>query len=348
MNLQTAFLHQAEHCARLGSNFMDRFCRLSAAHLAPGIPVFDRLLDWPGDLSPIGQSIPLRLAGALHGLVLEGRAPELAAVYPPNTATDAELWTQIKAACLRHEAQVMVWLDSPPQTNEVRRASALITAATLLRTKTGLPLVVSELGASAGLNLSFDRFAMQAGGRVYGTADSPVQLAPDWTGPLPLLEPIEITQRAGVDLQPIDAQAPDGALRLLAYLWPDQPERIARTRAAIGLSDTVPDQSDAVDWLETRLRTPHPGAVHLIYHTIAWQYFPEAVQARGEAVLAAAGAKATPEAPLARLSMEADNQSPGAALHMTLWDGGPRSGAVIPLGRIDFHGQWLHLTQAEI
>jgi hypothetical protein len=42
-------------------------------------------------------------------------------------------------------------------------------------------------------------------------------------------------------------------------------------------------------------------------------------------------------APIARLSMEVDDSTPGAALTLTLWPGGE----IIPLGRADFHGRWI-------
>jgi hypothetical protein len=41
------------------------------------------------------------------------------------------------------------------------------------------------------------------------------------------------------------------------------------------------------------------GQTHLIYHTIAWQYFPAQVQVRGAALIAQAGVKATANSPLA-------------------------------------------------
>ena len=349
MTLRDAFAGQAKACEALGSPFMGQLCRLFAARLAPGGPVADRLLAWPGDVTPGGQSVPLRVAGALHALVLDGVDAGLAAVYPPHAASDDALWSAIVAAFEAHEARLMRWLDSPPQTNEVRRSAAMLTAAAILRARHDLPLIVSELGASAGLNLSFDRFRMDVGTRSFGAADSGVVLRPDWDGPVPKAAPIEILDRAGVDLRPIDVGNPGEALRLLAYLWPDQPDRLDRTRAAIALSDTLPDAGDAAGWLEDRLAAaPRPGALHLVYHTIAWQYFPPQTQARGEAALAQAGARATPEAPLARLSMEADGTPKSAALTLQLWDGTASSGQIVPLGRIDYHGRFLEIMTAEL
>ena len=160
-------------------------------------------------------------------------------------------------------------------------------------------------------------------------------LNPDWTGPLPPLASPTILEHRGVDLNPLDPVA--DRLRLLAYLWPDQPERIARTRAALEIASGRPpsvDKGDAADWLARRLQAPRPGALHLIYHTVAWQYFAPATQTRALAAMQDAGRRT----PIARLSLEADGQAPGAALDVTLWPGGE----TLRLGRADLHGRWVH------
>lgn len=160
-------------------------------------------------------------------------------------------------------------------------------------------------------------------------------LAPDWTGPLPPPARPGILDRRGADLTPLDPVT--DRLRLLSYIWPDQPDRLARTRAALDLAARLRpqvDRADAAAWLETRLRSPTRGALHLVFHTVAWQYFPPATQVRALAALQAAGR----HGPVARLAMEADDTSPGAALTLTLSPGDE----IIPLGRADFHGRWVH------
>jgi hypothetical protein len=130
-------------------------------------------------------------------------------------------------------------------------------------------------------------------------------------------------------------------LRLLSYIWADQPDRLDRTRAALDVAAADPPppaQGDAADWLEDRIAQPVAGALHMVFDTVAWQYRPAATQGRGEAVLAAAGARATADTPLARLAMEADSAGlPGAALTLDLWPDGRR----IALGLADFHGRWV-------
>ena len=85
--VRQAFLDQAQYCDALGSPFTARVCRLFAQRLAPGGAVADTILNWSGDPSSKADSVPLRIAGCLHALVLEGRDAALAAAYPP-TATE--------------------------------------------------------------------------------------------------------------------------------------------------------------------------------------------------------------------------------------------------------------------
>ena len=342
MTPRRAFRSQAAACARLGSPFMARLLGLLCEMLDRDTALGARILDWPGDTGPHGDSVPLRLAGALHALVLDGTAPDLAAAYPPRDrkVDDASLRAVLADSMARHASRLLAWLDQPPQTNEVRRSAALIPAFHLLAGQYKTPLVLSELGASAGLNLFWDRYRLDLGTAAYGPADSPVILAPRWTGTPPAPARIEVAERAGADLRPLDGTKPEDRLRALAYLWPDQPGRIARTRRALdlqGLSGAPVTRADAIDWLRGRLAARWPGHLHVVYHSIAWQYFPPAARAAGRALLAEAGAEASADAPLAHLELESDGRAEGAALHLTCWPGGRRR----RLGRVDFHGRWV-------
>jgi hypothetical protein len=341
-DVREAFRSQAQACAGLGSPFMGRLMMLCADRLGPGGAVADRVLGWPGDPGPNGGSVPLRLAGALHALIQDGSDPALAAVYPPGQASDDRLWAEVSRVLVEHETRLLAWLASPPQTNEVRRSAALIAAAAWIAARYPLPFVLSELGASAGLNLSFDRFACDAGGVSLGFDASTVRLMPEWRGAAPPApHPIRVTERGGVDLNPLDPADPAARVRLLAYLWPDQPDRRRMTEAALALAEARPDRGNAGEWLGLRLAGPRPGRIHLVYNTIAWQYFSPDVQAACRQALDDAGRRASPDAPLAHVAMEADAVAGSAALTVELWpspDGwsGPRA-----LGRVDFHGRWI-------
>ncbi|MFA8385701.1 MAG: DUF2332 domain-containing protein [Pelagibaca sp.] len=338
MSLHDALLRQAQSCAALGSPFMAQMLPL-LAHVWPAGSALDTAVaGFDGDLGPNGHSLPLRLASGLHALVLTGQDAGLAAVYPPNAVSDDRLVTALTGALDRHAAFLLNWITSAPQTNEVRRSAVLIAGTHALVQQTGVAQVhLSELGASAGLNLMFDRFALMAGDTRLGPEDAALTLMPDWTGPAPMAAPFTVTAWRGVDLNPLDPHCPEDALRLRAYLWADQAHRVALTDAAIAVNTAKVDRGDAVKWLEQRLADAPQGQMHLIYHTIAWQYFPPERQARGTALIEAAGATATPDNPVAWLRMEADGATRGASVTARLWPGNHH----IALGRADFHGRWV-------
>lgn len=338
--LRDAFADQARACRSLGSPFMGMLCDVLSERLGRGTPLVDRLFDWEGELGPRGASVPLRLCGALHALRLKGH-PVLGPVYPPAEVRPSTLWAAVEAVLASEAEFIGLFIDSAPQTNEVRRSAAIIPAAHVAAARWPLPLDVAELGASAGLNLMFDRFALEAGDRLLGPDAPALTLTPHWTGPVPGPVPgpvtLRVSRRAGVDLNPLDPGDPEGELRLRSYLWADQPERMALTEAAIAVADAEVVRADAIDWLEQWLTTPVPGRLRFLYTTIAWQYFPAASQDRGNTLIEAAGAWARDDAPLAWFSMENDGSQPGAVLRLRLWPGDE----TLELGRADFHGRWI-------
>lgn len=339
MTLAGLFDKQADACLRLGSPFMHRLLTLCGQRLTAGDPVTDRLIAWPGDATALGDAIALRFAGALHALVLMGRDAGLASAYPPNSVDDDALWQAVSVAMATHRDHILHWLDSAPQTNEVRRSTAMITATQMLADRfPGLPFRISELGASAGLNLYFDRYALTLPDGTTRGAEAPViTLTPDWTGPLPPVAEVQIAERRGVDLNPLNPDDPDARLRLKSYTWPDQPDRLARLDAALSIAEPVVDRADAAAWLAQRLATPSPGVIDLVFHTIAWQYFPPATDAACRATLEAAGQRATPDAPLAHLWVEAEQGKSLATVLLHIWTGtGPKE--TLYLGDMNPHG----------
>ncbi|WP_349368212.1 DUF2332 family protein [Salinarimonas sp.] len=341
--IHAAFHRQAESCRGLGSPFTAALCALLAARLAPTESAFARrIAGWPTDRAG-DDALALRACGALHALARSGDAPGLRAAYPPVEADVETLWAAIEAALADHDARLTDWLSSPPQTNEPKRSGALLGALAILSTETGLPIDLLEIGASAGLNLSLDRFAYALGvAERPGAPDVAVTIRCDWRGAPPDPQtPLVVAHRAGCDRNPLDPGRAEDRARLLAYVWADQQDRLATTAAALEAAAIAPwrvEKADAADWVEAALaRRPVAGRVTVLAHTIVWQYLPDATKARIEAALAAAGARATPEVPLARVSMEADDRTGSAALTLTTWPGG----GTRALGRADFHGRWV-------
>ena len=337
--LAQAFQEQATACADLGSPFMARLCTLLAEPWPETGVLARRTAAFEGSLGPSGASLPLRIAGGLHALVLQGQNPALAAVYPPNDPDDATLKAAVFGALSRHNAALAHWIETPTQTNEIRRSAALIAGGHVAAHHHPMPIRLLELGASGGLNLHWDAYALDLPSLRLGPTTSPVILRPDWAGAPPPQSTVTVAHRRGVDLNPLDPRDPGDLLRLCAYLWPDQPHRIEMTRAAAGLTLGAVDRGDAIDWLEGQLGTRAEGTLTLIQNTIAWQYLPAAAQTRGAALIAEAGARATRSAPLGWLQMEADDSGErGAAVRLHLW---PEDRELM-LGRADFHGRWVH------
>lgn len=322
---------------------MGRVLRVLANDWDPDCELGRAMATYSGDIGPAGHSLPLRIAGGLHALVLQNWDANLVAAYPPNKVDDAVLQKAVLAALRNHEPFFLDWTKSPPQTNEVRRSAALIAMAHVARAHFDRPIILSELGASGGLNLVWDHFNLDINGTRFGTSDPVLTLRPDWDGPLPPSAPPVIAMRGGVDLNPLNPHIEDDLLRLTAYLWADQPERLENTRLAARALDVSVNRGDAIDWLDNRLCTAPQGHMHVIQHTVAWQYFPAEAQKRGQHLIEAAGAKATVDSPLAWMQMETDGDrtgAVGAALTLRLWPGD----ITLHLGRADFHGRWVRWT----
>ena len=340
MSLTEAFRDQADTCKRMGSPLMGRVLSILAKHWDATSPLGQAMAAYSGDIGPAGHSLPLRITGGLHALVLQGMDDGLIAAYPPNAADNATLEAAVLSALKTHQDFLLDWTRLPPQTNEVRRSAALIAMARVACSHFNRPIVLSELGASGGLNLMWDHFGVATSQGAFGADDLVLTLTPEWEGALPPATSPVVVDRLGVDLNPLTPGHSDDLLRLSAYLWADQPHRLELTRAAASVLTAHVEKGDAIQWLTARLEAVPEGHMHMIQHTVAWQYFPTAAQARGTAMIEAAGARATPETPLAWMQMETDGDrtgAVGAALTLRLWPGD----LTLNLGRADFHGRWI-------
>ena len=297
-----------------------------------------------GTAAPPGQDlVPLRLAGGLHALALSGRHPALSALYPPAASgfDTAALVPLLQRLLVDEAGHLRAYLASAPQTNEVMRSAVLIGGYAAVAQATGLPLALREIGASAGLNLLWDRFHYTLGAHPWGDAASPVRISSDWRGDAPRLpEHINIADRRGNDLLPVDLHDAAAVQRLRAYVWPDQTARAARLQGAIALAQQelpVVDAGDAAAWVEAQLAAPREGVATVLGHWVVWQYLRPAPRARIEAALAAAATRTSRAAPLAWLRMEFFAPGAPAELRLTLWPEGRER----TLATAHPHGEWV-------
>ncbi|HVO53616.1 MAG TPA: DUF2332 family protein [Solirubrobacterales bacterium] len=324
---------QSRACADLGSPLYADLLSRAAADCASGGPTWELLRGHESD--SFGSMLALRLMGAVHRLAVCGKLPELAAFYADPARDPATTWSAFLAALDSHHEQLRPLLDLPVQTNEVGRCAALLPGFLAVAAATGLPLRLLELGASAGLNLGWDRYRYESDGFAWGAPDAPLSISFELRGPPPSKAPVEVAERRGCDAAPVDPAAEEGRLTLLSYLWADQPQRAARTEAAIEVARGLPvavDRAPAAEWLEARLAESTPALATVVFHSIVIQYLPERERERLDDLLRGAGARASVEAPLAHLAMEPAGERAG--LWLTLWPGGEKR----VLGLAGYHG----------
>jgi hypothetical protein len=303
-----------------------------------GGPVASVLGEVPSDLDPISDAVVLRFLGAVHRLVLTGEAPDLARWFataggrfdPASSADVAGAQAAFVAACDDHRDTLVGGLDVTVQTNEVGRCATLAVGFTdVLRG--GLPLRLLELGASAGLNLRWDRWRYESGPTSWGDPDAAITFRSNYREPYPdlsaaILPGDAVVERLGCDRSPIDPTTAEGRLLLRSFVWPDQADRHARLDAALVAAAAAPvsiDAADAASWLPDRLAAPAHGRATVVYHSIIWQYLPTATRAAIVDALEVAGVVATDEAPLHWLRMEpGDDPSEAAEVRLRSWPSG--------------------------
>lgn len=322
---------QSGVCANMGAPFCGGFLARTAEDVAAGGIAATLLAPFAeSDVRQLlADAAALRFLGAFHNLALSGEAPELTAAYPaPGRAGDAEAaWAIAQTAAESRMPALAAFMGHEPQTNEVRRSICLLGGFLEIAETTGLPLRCLELGASAGLNQSWDQFRYDLGGRAaWGPAKSSVTIDAEWSGPLPPLDaPVAVAERAACDRAPVNVTDLRQRRRLKAFLWADQFDRLARFEAAADLAvrnEVVVERADAVDW--TRAHAwPRAGRATVVYHSVFWQYLPPDRQMALQAAIKTQGAAAAAGAPLAWLRMEPPmNDLARMQLRLTLWPGG--------------------------
>lgn len=329
---------QADACRMIGSPLYAGLMERAAGDVRAGGPTAEILRGHEDD--PRFSVLGLRLLGAVNRLVLTGEEPSLAEAYARGHAT--ETWERLLDVLRRDGAELRESLEQPVQTNEVGRCAALLFGFLTVADETGLPLRLLEVGASAGLNLHWDRFAYAADGFAWGDPDSPLRLEFELEGTAPELPvAVEVAERRGCDANPIDTSTEDGRLTLRSFVWPDQPERIARMEAALevaGLEPVTLDRETASTWARRMLSEPAAGRTTVIYHSIVSQYLGDEERAALFDGIREAGERATAGGPLAWLRMEpADDR---ANLELTVWPGGEDR----LLARVGYHGTPVELT----
>ena len=203
------------------------------------------------DYAPQPQQRPVLLLAAIHYLVLQHHNTALSQRYPSVTGTPrrasldrTELASDLHEFCeTYHDEIVNLVRTRHTQTNDISRSALLRLALAQQPVIENSTLI--DVGCSAGLNLHLDAYhcAYTAENGSWTTS------AGDTAAPAlhcsvraeapPDIEIGTFARRIGYDPHPIDVDT-DDAIWLLACVWPDQLDRIARLKEAIAWAKAHP------------------------------------------------------------------------------------------------------------
>ena len=111
-----------------------------------------------------GQPAPNLFMAAVHWLLTKGAQHTVTEYYPdisPEMTTHGDPYPIFRSFCLEHGDEIVDLISIRlVQTNVVRRCAVLLPAfAVAMGRDAGQPLSLVEIGASAGLNLLWDRYS---------------------------------------------------------------------------------------------------------------------------------------------------------------------------------------------
>jgi hypothetical protein len=221
---------------------------------------------------------PLRLLGGLHYLVLAGEA---------SWDDPLEVHREFLTAFVRSHGV---------QTNEVQRSWILAPLFLRVAQRTEAEVLdLVELGPSAGLNLTWDRYRLLYDAGEWGPREARLTLSGEEKktvpGELLDVEP-RVRGRIGIDLDPIDVTTDEGARLLKCFVWAGQDERLERLDRAIeALREDPPEltRGDMVEELPEVLAARAGDAITIVFATASLGYLPADGVTRIRATLEEAG-----------------------------------------------------------
>lgn len=290
--LAQRFAHFADYECKGASPLYERLTR--------GISADPAMLDLAAQAT--SRPVPNLFLAAVQFLLLRGAAPDLAAFYPTlggaPPATDP--YPLFRAFCLAHADAIHTLLQTRRvQTSEVRRCALLLPAFGLAAARArGRPLALVEIGASAGLNLLWDRYSYDYGaGVVVGDPSAPLRLMCELRGsqrpPIPRAFPA-VASRVGIDLHPVDLGDDQAIDWLRALIWPEHVDRVARLVQAVAVARRDPPEvraGDALDLLPGVLDAVPEQSMLCLYHTFVVNQFSEEGRARLRRMIEQYGAR---------------------------------------------------------
>jgi hypothetical protein len=214
LDVREAIEWQARHAEEAHAPCTARVIRAELALLDSDTATGRRMANWQGLV--LADAMPLRIAGGLHWLYLSGEDRRLEPVYAGLLKDQGAIDAIVTDMAAKYDARLLPWLDGPPQTNEAGRSASIMAGLLWLATRLGPRFELNEIGASAGINTMMGRYHFDLGGVTAGPSLSRMKIAPEWRGPPPPRNRIEIVAARGSDPPPVDLNQPHKPRRLKA------------------------------------------------------------------------------------------------------------------------------------
>lgn len=258
-------------------------------------------------------------------------------------------WSAARAHLIEHwEAISSTIMVRRTQTNEAGRIAVLNLAFSQIAQQTPRPLVLIEVGASAGLGLYPDawpiRYTREDGEAVRLTPGGPLVSAVELVCRVEGVDPPtalpEVAWRAGIDLNPLDLTDDADRQWLQALVWPGMEYRLERIAAGAELIQRDPPRllaGDLNEKLGEVLQQVPAGTTPVVFHSAVLAYLPAEQRQQFVDQVRSAGVRWVSNeglTVLADIAAQLPNEDPDAAGFVLALDGEP-------LARTGPHGQYL-------
>ena len=116
-----------------------------------------------------------------------------------------------------------------------------------------------------------------------------------------MAQAIDVSDRRGCDLFPIDLGDATARRRMASYIWGDMAQRADRQQQALAaLKGQVPviDRADAAGWVAAQIMQRPAGETTVLFHSLVWPYLNVSQRMAVESSFEQAAETASPDKPL--------------------------------------------------
>jgi hypothetical protein len=250
------------------------------------LPYYGQLIDALAD-SPVAcdllkearpeQRNPMLVLAALHygalcgDEVLDPLYDAIGVVAPEEFASQVVARLEALPELVRDQ------LHRATQTNEPGRSAVMAAVLRELKTRGVHDVHLIDVGTSMGLNLYPDLYRVNINDHDHDDDDASALSMLDLYGTVGEGALPTIHQRIGIDLNPLDPDELDDVRWLDACLWPEEPERAARLRAALEQMHSWPTatrlKGSALDLIDEVVASCSSAATPVIFHSWVASYF---------------------------------------------------------------------------